>query len=113
MSSSLVHKLDLLLSLVHDHGARLRRLEEKIEPGVAKFSKYVSCSQLGQMVGLQGRTITKYINRGKFPKEILKKKVLEVAEVLKIENKRSSSFFSNNNFEKDLKESSSTYDSKF
>ena len=74
MSSSLEHKLDLLLSLVHDHGARLRRLEEKIEPGVAKFSKYVSCSQLGQMVGLQGRTITKYINRGKFPKEILKKK---------------------------------------
>ena len=60
--------------MVHDHGARLRRLEEKIEPGVAKFSKYVSCSQLGQMVGLQGRTITKYINRGKFPKEILKKK---------------------------------------
>ena len=51
MSSSLEHKLDLLLSLVHDHGARLRRLEEKIEPGVAKFSKYVSCSQLGQMVG--------------------------------------------------------------
>jgi|MGYP001277254655 hypothetical protein len=74
MSNTLERKLDLLLSLHQDHNVRLKKLEEKISPTSVRVSKWISCSELGKLVGIQGGSIRKYIHRGKFPKEILKKK---------------------------------------
>ena len=74
-NSTLENKIDLLLSLTQDHNARLNRLETKIDPHTKSREKtWISCSEMGKRVGLQGRTIQKYINRGLFPTEILKKK---------------------------------------
>ena len=65
----------MLLSLYEESNARLKRLETKVDPHIkVKDKKWISCSELGKRVGLQGRTIQKYINRGLFPAEILKKK---------------------------------------
>jgi len=51
-------------------------LETKIDPHTKNREKtWISCSEMGKRVGLQGRTIQKYINRGLFPTEILKKKI--------------------------------------
>jgi len=75
ISSTLEKKVDLLLSLYEESNARLKRLEDKVDPHIkVKDKKWISCSELGKRVGLQGRTIQKYINRGLFPTEILKKK---------------------------------------
>ena len=75
-TSTLENKIDLLLSLTQDHNARLNRLETKIDPHTKNREKtWISCSEMGKRVGLQGRTIQKYINRGLFPTEILKKKI--------------------------------------
>ncbi len=75
-TSTLENKIDLLLSLTHDYNARLKRLETKIDPQAKNREKtWISCSEMGKRVGLQGRTIQKYINRGLFPTEILKKKI--------------------------------------
>ena len=75
ISSTLEKKVDLLLSLYEESNARLKRLETKVDPHIkVKDKKWISCSELGKRVGLQGRTIQKYINRGLFPTEILKKK---------------------------------------
>ena len=75
-TSTLENKIDLLLSLHQDHNARLKRLETKIDPHAKNREKtWISCSEMGKRVGLQGRTIQKYINRGLFPTEILKKKI--------------------------------------
>ena len=75
MSSTLESKIDLLLSLHQDQNSRLIALENKIDPhSKSKEKKWISCSELGKAVGLQGRTIQKYILRGLFPAEILKKK---------------------------------------
>ena len=75
MSSTLENKIDLLLSLHQDQNSRLTALENKIDPHrKSKDKKWISCSELGKAVGLQGRTIQKYILRGLFPAEILKKK---------------------------------------
>ena len=74
-SNTLEKKIDLLLSLYEESNARLKRLETKVDPHIkVKDKKWISCSELGKRVGLQGRTIQKYINRGLFPAEILKKK---------------------------------------
>ena len=76
MSTTLENKIDLLLSLTHDYNARLKRLETKIDPHAKNREKtWISCSEMGKRVGLQGRTIQKYINRGLFPTELLKKKI--------------------------------------
>ena len=76
MSTTLENKIDLLLSLHQDHNARLKRLETKIDPhSQSKEKRWISCSEMGKRVGLQGRTIQKYINRGLFPTDILKKKI--------------------------------------
>ena len=76
MSTTLENKIDLLLSLHQDHNARLNRLETKIDPHTKSREKtWISCSEMGKRVGLQGRTIQKYINRGLFPTELLKKKI--------------------------------------
>ena len=75
-NSTLENKIDLLLSLTQDHNARLNRLETKIDPHTKNREKtWISCSEMGKRVGLQGRTIQKYINRGLFPTELLKKKI--------------------------------------
>ena len=75
-TSTLENKIDLLLSLTHDYNARLKRLETKIDPHAKNREKtWISCSEMGKRVGLQGRTIQKYINRGLFPTELLKKKI--------------------------------------
>ncbi len=75
-NSTLENKIDLLLSLTQDHNARLNRLETKIDPHTKSREKtWISCSEMGKRVGLQGRTIQKYINRGLFPTELLKKKI--------------------------------------
>ena len=75
-TSTLENKIDLLLSLTHDYNARLKRLETKIDPHTKNREKtWISCSEMGKRVGLQGRTIQKYINRGLFPTELLKKKI--------------------------------------
>ena len=76
MSSTLESKIDLLLSLHHDQNSRLKALENKIDPHrKSRDKKWISCSELGQVVGLKGRTIQKYILRGLFPEEIVRKKV--------------------------------------
>ena len=76
MSTTLENKIDLLLSLHQDHNARLKRLETNIDPhSQSKEKRWISCSEMGKRVGLQGRTIQKYINRGLFPTELLKKKI--------------------------------------
>ena len=63
MSTTLENKIDLLLSLHQDHNARLKRLETKIDPhSQSKEKRWISCSEMGKRVGLQGRTIQKYIN---------------------------------------------------
>ena len=73
--NTLENKIDLLLSLHQDANNRLTALENKIDPHrKSKDKKWISCSELGKAVGLQGRTIQKYILRGLFPAEILKKK---------------------------------------
>ena len=73
--STLENKIDLLLSLHQDANNRLTALENKVDPHrKSKDKKWISCSELGKAVGLQGRTIQKYILRGLFPAEILKKK---------------------------------------
>ena len=75
-NSTLENKIDLLLSLTQDHNARLNCLETKIDPHTKSREKtWISCSEMGKRVGLQGRTIQKYINRGLFPTELLKKKI--------------------------------------
>ena len=75
-TSTLENKIDLLLSLTHDYNARLKRLETKIDPHPKSREKtWIYCSEMGKRVGLQGRTIQKYINRGLFPTDILKKKI--------------------------------------
>ena len=75
-TSTLENKIDLLLSLTHDYNTRLKRLETKIDPHAKNREKtWISCSEMGKRVGLQGRTIQKYINRGLFPTELLKKKI--------------------------------------
>ena len=75
-TSTLENKIDLLLSLTHDYNARLKRLETKIDPHAKNREKtWISCSEMGKRVGLQGRTIQKYINRGLFPTELLRKKI--------------------------------------
>jgi len=74
MSNTLERKLDLLLSLQEDYNIRLKRLEDQVSPTSSRVSKGMSCTGLGKIVGIQGGSIRKYIHRGKFPKEILKKK---------------------------------------
>ena len=74
MSNTLERKLDLLLSLQEDYNIRLKRLEDHVSPTSSRVSKWISCTELGKIVGIQGGSIRKYINRGKFPKHILKKK---------------------------------------
>ena len=77
-TSTLENKIDLLLSLHQDHNARLKRLETKIDPhSQSKEKTWISCSEMGKRVGLQGRTIQKYINRGLFPTELLRRKLQE------------------------------------
>ena len=75
-NSTLENKIDLLLSLHQDQNKRLKALEERIDPNrKEKEKKWISCSELGKVVGLQGRTIQKYVLRGLFPEEIVRKKV--------------------------------------
>ena len=74
MSNMIEKKLDLLLCLHEEQNVRLRKLEEQVSPTATRVAKWISCTELGKLVGIQGGSIRKYINRGKFPKHILKKK---------------------------------------
>ena len=88
-NSTLENKIDLLLSLHQDQNKRLKALEERIGPNrKEKDKKWISCSELGKVVGLQGRTIQKYVLRGLFPEEIVRKKVTGKTYQYRIEAER-------------------------
>ena len=72
MTSTLEKKVDLLVGLMQDLREEMAKLKGRTSKDPS--SKWISSTQLAEIVGLKPRTITKWIAQGVFPEDILRRK---------------------------------------
>tara|TARA_B100000029_G_C17231074_1_gene835355 strand:- start:275 stop:574 length:300 start_codon:yes stop_codon:yes gene_type:complete len=71
MASTIENKVDLLIGVVQN----LKTEIESLKGAKVPSARWVSTAELGNLVGIKGRTITNWCKQGKFPPEVLRKKM--------------------------------------
>ena len=71
MSSTIESKVDLLIGVVQNLSADVKALKGAKVPS----ARWVSTTELGNLVGIKGRTITNWCKQGKFPQEVIRRKM--------------------------------------
>ncbi len=71
MASTIENKVDLLIGVVQN----LKTEIESLKGAKVPSARWVSTTELGNFVGIKGRTITNWCKQGKFPQEVIRRKM--------------------------------------